>query len=251
MVTITLNGLQVQVEDRSTILHACRFYGIEIPTLCYYEGLTPYGGCRLCLVEIGEGEKSKLVSSCTYPVQEGLIVRTNTKRVIKARKIMIELLVSICPQSKTIQDLASKFNVRNIRFPTRHDDCVLCGRCVRMCKEQMQSGAIGFVERGYRKKIVTPFNSRSETCRLCGGCIYVCPACQLRCQGPDAATDLCSGCLSLEPTCIQTHDDYQCWMGTSGDCGTCEGRADQTKKSRKQSARRHTQQVNVPSEVRE
>lgn len=229
MINFILNGLEVQVQEGSTILEACKFYGIDIPTLCYYEGLTPYGGCRLCLVEIGKGDNSKLVSSCTYPVEEGLRVRTNTKRVVNARKMMIELLVSICPQSKTIQDLASKFHVTEVRFPVRHEDCVLCGRCVRMCKEQMQSGAIGFTARGNKKKIETPFNIKSEECRLCGGCIYVCPACQLRCQGPDAKTDLCSGCLSLEPTCIQTHDDYQCWMGTTGDCGTCEGRPDQKK----------------------
>jgi NADH dehydrogenase/NADH:ubiquinone oxidoreductase subunit G len=212
MINFILNGLEVQTQEGSTILDACRFYGIEIPTLCYYEGLAPYGGCRLCLVEIGTRENSRLVSSCTYPIEEGLIVRTNTKRVVSARKMMIELLVSICPQS------------------VRHEDCVLCGRCVRMCKEQMQGGAIGFTERGNKKRIETPFNIRSEECRLCGGCIYVCPACQLRCQGADAKTDLCSGCLSLEPTCIETHDDYQCWMGTTGDCGTCEGRPDQPKR---------------------
>ena len=229
MITFRLNGLEVQAQEGSTILDTCKFYGIDIPTLCYYEGLEPYGGCRLCLVEIGEGDKTKIVSSCTYRVEEGLNVRTNTRRVIHARKIMIELHLAMCPDSKTIQDLASKFNVRKIRFQVRHEDCVLCGRCVRMCKEQMQSGAIGFVERGYKKKIMTPFNQRSEACRLCGGCIYVCPACQLRCQGPDAKTDICSGCLSLEPTCIETHDDYQCWMGTTGDCGTCEGRPDQKK----------------------
>lgn len=229
MINFKLNGLEVQAQPGSTILDACKFYGIDIPTLCYYEGLEPYGGCRLCLVEIGEGSKTKIVSSCTYRIEEGLNVRTNTRRVIQARKIMIELHLAMCPDSKTIQDLASKFNVRQIRFQVKHEDCVLCGRCVRMCKEQMQSGAIGFVERGYKKKIMTPFNQRSETCRLCGGCIYVCPACQLRCQGPDAETDICSGCLSLEPTCIETHDDYQCWMGTTGDCGTCEGRPDQKK----------------------
>lgn len=221
-----LNGLEVEVEQGTTILEACKFYGIEVPTLCYYEGLSPYGGCRLCLVEIGEGENAKLVSSCTYPVEEGLVVRTNTKRVINTRKMMIELLLSISPQSKTIQDLASKFNVRKVRFSVRHDDCILCGLCVRMCKEQMQAGAITFVERGYKKKIATPFNIRSEVCRLCGGCIYICPACQLRCQGPDAPTDVCNACLTLEPTCIEQYDDYQCWMGTTGDCGTCIRKTD-------------------------
>ena len=229
MINFILNGLEVQAQEGSTILEACDFFGIEIPTMCYYEGLSPYGGCRLCLVEVGPRDNSKLVSSCTYPIEEGLIVRTNTKRVINARRMMIELLVSICPQSKTIQDLASKFNVTKVRFPVRNEDCVLCGRCVRMCKEQMQGNAIGFTARGNKKRIETPFNIKSEECRLCGGCIYVCPACQLRCQGPDAKTDLCSGCLSLEPSCIETHDDYQCWMGTTGDCGTCEGRPDQKK----------------------
>jgi bidirectional [NiFe] hydrogenase diaphorase subunit len=233
MISFALNGLDVQIDDGYTVLEACKFYGIEIPTLCYNEGLKPYGGCRLCLVEIGIGQSSRLVSSCTYPVEEGLSVRTNTKRVVSARKMMIELLVSICPQSKTVQDLASKYHVTKVRFPVRNDNCVLCGLCVRMCKEQMQSGAIGFTERGYKKKIATPFNIRSEQCRLCGGCIYICPACQMRCQGPDAPTDLCSGCLALEPSCIETHEDYQCWMGTTGDCGTCEGRPDQRKSDNK------------------
>jgi bidirectional [NiFe] hydrogenase diaphorase subunit len=230
MITFNLNGLEVQVSEGYTVLEACKFYGLEIPTLCYDDGLEPYGGCRLCLVEIGEGDSAKLVSSCTYPVQDGLIVRTNTKRVIKARKMMIEMLVAVCPSSKTVQDLASKFSVTKVRLPARHEDCILCGKCVRMCKEQMQAGAIGFVGRGFKKKITTPFDIKSDKCRLCGACIYICPACQLRCQGPDATTDLCSGCLSLEPTCIETHDDYQCWMGTTGDCGTCEGRPDQQKK---------------------
>jgi bidirectional [NiFe] hydrogenase diaphorase subunit len=231
MITFTLNRLEVQIPEGYTILEACKFYGIEIPTLCYNEGLSPYGGCRLCLVEIGTGTNTKLVSSCTYPVEEGLVVRTNTKRVISARKMMIELLLSICPSSKTIQDLASKFHVTKVRFPARHEDCVLCGLCVRMCKEQMQAGAIGFVERGYKKKIMTPFNIKSDVCRLCGGCIYICPACQLRCQGPDAPTDVCNACLSFEPTCITNHDDYQCWMATTGSCGICEGRPDQRKKT--------------------
>jgi len=221
MISFTLNRVEVQVLEGSTILEACKFFGLAVPTLCYLVGLEPYGGCRLCLVEIGEGPGAKLVTSCTYPVEEGLLVRTNTKRVVAARKIMIELLVSIAPSSKVVQDLASKYGVTKVRFPSRKEDCILCGLCVRMCKEQMQSGAIGFVERGYKRKVMTPFNIRSEVCRLCGGCIYVCPVCQLRCQGAEAPTALCNACLSLEPTCIEVHDDYQCWMGTTGDCGTC------------------------------
>jgi bidirectional [NiFe] hydrogenase diaphorase subunit len=221
MITFRMNGLDVSAEEGWTILEAAKFYGLEIPTLCYYEGLSPYGGCRLCVVEIGKGAKAKLVSSCTYPVEEGLIVRTDTKRVIAARKMMIELMISVAPGSKVLQDLASQFGVTQVRFEPRHEECILCGRCVRMCAEQMDARAIGFQQRGYKKKISTPFDIRSEVCRLCGACMYVCPVCQLRCQGPDAETTLCNGCLTMDPTCLDQYDELQCWMYDAGRCGTC------------------------------
>ncbi len=221
MVRLTINGLDLEVEEGWTVLEAARFLGLEIPTLCYDEGLSPYGGCRLCLVEIGEGEKAKLVSSCTYPVQEGLVVRTDTKNVIAARKMNIELMLSIAPYSKVIQDLASKFGVTWVRFKPRNDECVYCGLCVRMCREQMDGKAIGFVNRGIDMRIGTPFDKKSEECRLCGGCMYVCPACQLRCQGPDAETAVCNACLTMDPTCVDVYDELQCWMYDAGRCGTC------------------------------
>lgn len=221
MIPFVLNGLEVSAEEGWTILEAARFYGLEIPTLCWHEGLTPYGGCRLCLVEIGKAPASKLVSSCTYRVEEGLVVRTDTARVIQARRMMIELLVSIAPNSKQVQDLASKFNVTSVRFKVRNEECILCGLCVRMCAEQMDGKAIGFQNRGTKRKISTPFDIRSEECRLCGGCIYICPACQLRCQGPNAETALCNACLTMEPTCLEHYDELQCWMYDAGRCGTC------------------------------
>ncbi len=221
MIRLTINGLDVEIEEGWTVLEAARFLGLEIPTLCYNEGLSVYGGCRLCLVEIGEGKRSKLVSSCTYPVEEGLVVRTDTKRVITARKMNIELMLSIAPYSKTIQDLASKFGVTQVRFKIRNEECILCGLCVRMCKEQMDGNAIGFVNRGKDMRITTPFDKKSEECRLCGGCIYICPACQLRCQGPDAETAVCNACLTMEPTCLDVYDELQCWMYDAGRCGTC------------------------------
>ena len=85
----------------------------------------------------------------------------------------------------------------------------------------MDARAIGFQQRGYKKKISTPFDIKSEVCRLCGACMYVCPACQLRCQGPEAETGLCNGCLTLDPTCLDQYDDLQCWMYDAGRCGTC------------------------------
>ncbi len=221
MIPFVLNGLEVSAEEGWTILEAARFYGLEIPTLCWHEGLTPYGGCRLCLVEIGKAPASKLVSSCTYRVEPGLVVRTDTARVMQARRMMIELLVSIAPNSKKVQDLASKFNVTSVRFKVRNEECILCGLCVRMCAEQMDGKAIGFQNRGSKRKISTPFDIRSEECRLCGGCIYICPACQLRCQGPNAETALCNACLTMEPTCLEHYDELQCWMYDAGRCGTC------------------------------
>ncbi|MFB0564828.1 MAG: 2Fe-2S iron-sulfur cluster-binding protein [Candidatus Aminicenantaceae bacterium] len=233
MITIRLNGVDVQVEEWWTILEACKFYGLSIPTLCNKEGLSIYGGCRLCLVEIGEEPKTKLVSSCTYPVEEGLIVRTDTQKVIETRRMMIELMLSIAPYSKTIQDLASKFGVKQVRFRIRNEECILCGLCVRMCAEQMDGRAIGFQHRGHKRKISTPFDIRSEECRLCGGCIYICPVCQLRCQGPEADTAICNACLTMDPTCLDHYDELQCWMYDAGRCGTCVREKPEEKKSEK------------------
>ncbi|MEW6456566.1 MAG: 2Fe-2S iron-sulfur cluster-binding protein [Acidobacteriota bacterium] len=221
MPLIRIDGIDQEVDKGATILEAANFLGIEIPTLCYYEGLTPYGGCRLCLVEIQENNKSKLVSSCTYPAEDGLNIRTNSKRVIRARKMMIELLLSICSTSKTIQDLASKFGVTKVRFKIRNDDCTLCGLCVRICAEQMDAKAIGFVQRGYNRRITTPFDMKSEVCRRCGACMYICPACQMRCLGTELEEDVCGSCLTISPTCTDYYEDLMCFMGPTGDCGTC------------------------------
>src|SRR5512138_3767579 len=112
MINLTINGLPVAVEDGSTVLDAARFLGFPIPTLCHMEGLSPYGACRLCVVEVGEGPRAKLVSSCTYVAEEGQKVRTSSARVVSARKIALELLLASCPQSKEIHGVASAHRVR-------------------------------------------------------------------------------------------------------------------------------------------
>jgi len=93
---------------------------------------------------------------------------------------------------------------------------VLGRACVRMCAEQMNGRAIGFQNRGYQRKISTPFDIRSEECRLCGGCMYICPACQLRCQGPQAESPICNACLTMDPSCLDFYDELQCWMYDAG-----------------------------------
>jgi coenzyme F420 hydrogenase subunit beta len=209
---MTLNGVKVQVEEGWTILDAAKFYGANIPTLCHFEGLSPYGSCRLCVVEIGKGDRSKLVVSCIHPAKEGLNVRTHSKRVVKTRKMLVELLVAKCPTSKVIQDLAAELGVTKVRFKPKNEDCILCGLCVRMCEEQMDAKAIGFTSRGIKKKITTPFDAKSEKCRTCGACMWICPACQLRCHGPDPPTTLCSGCLNFSPSCLEIYEDAQCYL---------------------------------------
>ncbi len=221
MINLTINGLHVSVEEGSTLLEAAQFLGFPIPTLCHMEGLSPYGACRLCVVEIGNEPNTKLVSSCTYPAEEGLKVRTASERVLRARRMIIELLLSTCPQSKVIQDLASKFNVRRQRFHQEYEDCILCGLCVRMCEEQMMAHAIGFRGRGEKRSIGTPFDIKSDVCRLCGGCIYVCPACQLRCTYTEPEKAVCGGCANLAPPCVEkdNFNDMMCYMDP---CVACE-----------------------------
>jgi len=221
VINFKLNGLDVAVEEGTTLLEAAQFYGIPIPTLCHMEGLSPYGACRLCVVEVGTGDRAKLVSSCTFKAQEGLEVRTASNRVLRARRMLIELMLASVPQSKVVQDLAAAHGVRQQRFKQEYEDCLLCGLCVRMCKEQMQAGAIGFRGRGQTRSIGTPFDMKSEECRLCGGCIHVCPACQLRCTYSEPEKAVCGGCANLSPPCAEkeSFDDMLCYMKP---CVACE-----------------------------
>jgi bidirectional [NiFe] hydrogenase diaphorase subunit len=224
MTKIQIDGINFDAPENWTIMETAKFLGIDIPSLCYHEGLSPWGGCRLCIVEIGKAPNIKVVSSCTYPVQEGLIVRTATKKIVEARKVIIELLIAQNPNSKTLQDFASKWAVRRIRYKPKWENCIYCGLCVRMCKEQMMATAIGFVNRGNKVKITTPFDKTSERCRRCGGCIEMCPACNLRCDGPQKEDNrvLCNSCYNaLQPTCLEEYGSYTCWMGLNNQCGTC------------------------------
>lgn len=219
MINLSLNGLGIAVEKGTTLLEAAHFYGINIPTLCSMEGLSPYGACRLCLVEIGTPGRTKLVSSCTYPAREGLVVNTDTQRVVRTRKLLLELYLATCPSSKLLQDMASRYNVTAVRFRQKHEECILCGLCVRYCAEQMQGRAIGFINRGAERVIDSAFKKRSEECRLCGGCQYVCPACQVRCQGPGEKSALCNACLNLSPPCLDEFEQAMCYLDP---CAACE-----------------------------
>lgn len=208
-VHITIDGRWLEVEKGKTILQAGRDFGIHIPTMCYMEHLTAYGGCRLCVVEIGrDGGKPFIDTACTYEVSDGLIVQTQTPRIIRARKMLAELLVASAPNVKIAQDIAARMGILKVRFPVEDNRCVLCGLCIRMCYEQMDGEALGFSGRGTGRKVSMPFHRRPETCRLCRGCEYICPGMVVPCQGVKEPGKLCGKCVRIEeiPTC--------CPMGT-------------------------------------
>lgn len=193
MVKLTIDGIQVEAQEDMTILEAAMTANIRIPTLCYNKYLKPYGGCRICLVEIAHGNagmKSSIVSSCTYPVGDGLIVDTKSDKVMEGRRFIIELLLARCPDSEELRRIAHEFGVSAedpaslddigiylfTRAPKReHTNCILCGLCVRVCAEVVQRTALGMSSRGPEKKVGTPFNRISKTCIGCGSCAYLCP----------------------------------------------------------------------------
>jgi bidirectional [NiFe] hydrogenase diaphorase subunit len=207
MVELTIDGTKSKVPKGTTVLEAAATVGIFIPTLCHHPGLSAYGACRICIVEVVKGERSSLEASCTLPATDGHVILTGSKRVKKARKIVLELLLSSCPNSKTLQDMASNFGVNEVRFKIKDKNCILCGLCVRYCKEQMQSGGIGFVGRGTSRRVATAFGVTPEECRNCGGCEWICPVCERACTAGNLINGLCGGCQNLKtvetcPVCV-------------------------------------------------
>ena len=211
-ITAEIDGAQVGVSKGTTILEAAKVCGINIPTACYFEGLSPYGSCRICSVEVSTdgGKEFKVVASCTYEIHREIIVKTDTIRIRRIRKMLAELLVSSAPNVKLTQDIAARMGIARVRFKMEDNRCILCGRCVRMCEEQMGGKAIGFVGRGIDRKVSPPFAAESDTCLTCGACDSVCPGQIIPCQGIKTPGELCGKCLRPEdmPFC--------CPMGTFG-----------------------------------
>ena len=159
-------------------MEVARDNGIDIPTLCHNDALEPYGACRLCLVEIVKDGRSRLVTSCLYPAEEGLVVKTASPRVIANRKMLIELLLARCSENKVIQDLAREMGVEKTSFKPEYlerNDCILCALCVRACQEVVGVSAISLANRGVMKEVAPPFLDSASACIGCGSCVYICP----------------------------------------------------------------------------
>ncbi|HEN20509.1 MAG TPA: 2Fe-2S iron-sulfur cluster binding domain-containing protein, partial [Desulfobacteraceae bacterium] len=123
MIKFTIDGFEVEGEQGQNVLQVALENGFDIPHLCFHESLEPYGACRLCLVEISKGKKTSLTTSCNYPVLEGINVKTDTEKVIRARRMVVELMLARCPDVPVIRELAEKYSVGSPRFRLDNDDC--------------------------------------------------------------------------------------------------------------------------------
>ncbi len=174
-VTLTINDKEVKAEKGMTILEAARSAGISIPTLCYHKKLAPYGACRLCTVEIIEGQGSRLVVSCVHTVEDGLIVKTESEAVVKVRKGLLELMWARAPEAKAVGGYGRKYGIDKTKFEIEPNFCILCGLCVRYCAEVKKKNAIGFVDRGTERQVMFFPDIASEECPKCGECFKICP----------------------------------------------------------------------------
>lgn len=200
LIDIEVNGKKIRANRGDTILDTLYDNGIKVPTLCRVAELSSTGACRMCVVEI-EG-KSGLIPSCSYPIDEPIKIRTHSPRVVNARKMLVELLLSNHPDdclycirngNCELQDLAVELNVRErrisgekskansdhsspgiVRDPAK---CILCGRCVRYCDEILSISALDFIKRGNNTSVATTMNRdlNFSSCINCGQCIMVCP----------------------------------------------------------------------------
>src|SRR4030042_184937 len=175
MISITIDGQPVEGREGGNLLETALDAGIDIPHLCYHESVKPYGACRLCLVEVARGGKSRMTASCTYPVQKGIEVFTRTEKVLRIRKMIIELILARCPGEKPIQEMAERMGIEKVRFKKEDKDCILCGLCSRVCDEVVGAHAIQFASRGDRREMIPPFAGEAMNCIACGACVVVCP----------------------------------------------------------------------------
>jgi len=178
MVNLTVDGKNISAPKGTMLLEAIRGAGISIPTLCAHEAVSRSGACRLCVVEIKKGSRTRIVTSCLYAAEEGLIVDTKSERVLNVRRLVMELLLARCPESEVLQKMAKEMSVEaQPRFIADSDKgkCILCRSCVRVCEEVVGVSAIGLFSRGSQKTVGTPYNEKSDVCIGCGACVYVCP----------------------------------------------------------------------------
>ena len=203
MIHLTINDQPIEVAEGRTLLEACREHGIRVHTLCYHPALEPYAACRLCIVEVAHPPgAARLVAACAYPCEEGAIVKTDTEPVQRSRRLTAELLLAGAAHTPEMRALAEELGVSEVRFTLPEDNaCILCGLCVRACREIVGVSAISLIRRGTAKKVSPPFQIASAACIGCGTCVLVCPTGALR------LSDV-TGFRSVHPTRSIYERDY-------------------------------------------
>jgi bidirectional [NiFe] hydrogenase diaphorase subunit len=179
-IVLQIDGKEVKAREGMTVLEAARSAEIFIPTLCHHEKLNPYGGCRLCTVEVGTRGRSKLVASCLYPVEPDLVVMTRSEMVDKIRKLILEFLLAHAPDSVELKELAKTYGADNERFEKESMFCILCGLCVRYCAEIKKKNVIGFVDKGGKREICFIPELAAQECWNCKECYPLCPTSYLQ-----------------------------------------------------------------------
>ncbi|TFG36099.1 MAG: 2Fe-2S iron-sulfur cluster binding domain-containing protein [Candidatus Aminicenantes bacterium] len=180
MPTLKINGRKVTVEGDVYLLEACRAAGVEVPTLCNFDGLEPWGGCRLCVVDMSlakwDDDWFKMVTACNHPVEEGMTVVTNSERVLATRRVVLDLLLARCPETPLIQQLAREHGIEETSYELNPEptDCILCGLCARVC-DHIGVSAIASTDRGWGREIAPPFNEPPPDCIGCLARAEICP----------------------------------------------------------------------------
>jgi heterodisulfide reductase subunit A len=177
MITLTIDGHQIQAEEGQTILEVCRKNNIDIPTLCSHPVLEPYGACRLCTVEVVRRGWSSLQTACTHPAWDGLEVMTHSEPVMEARRVVLGLILSRTPKVPLIQELAAEYGIYEPPFPVENPEekCILCGLCVRVCNDMVKAHVLNFSSHGVDRVVGPPFLEKTRECIGCGACTIVCP----------------------------------------------------------------------------
>jgi bidirectional [NiFe] hydrogenase diaphorase subunit len=179
-IRLQIDGNEVEAAEGMTVLEAATSAGIFIPTLCHHEKLEPYGGCRICTVEVESRGRTNLVAACLYPVEKDLMVRTRSAKIDKIRKMILELLLAHAPESPKLLALAEEYHADKNRFERESSFCIHCGLCVRYCAEVKQKNAIGFVDRGARREICFDPQIALAECWKCKECFPLCPTSALQ-----------------------------------------------------------------------
>ncbi|MDD5475493.1 MAG: 2Fe-2S iron-sulfur cluster-binding protein [Syntrophales bacterium] len=176
MVTIQIDGRKIKAEEGSTILEKADELNIHIPTLCHHANLSPFGACRLCTVEVKANGKWELAASCTTTAEEGLEIRTASDAVKESRKLAASLLYRKYPGTEAVRKMAESLGVEVYEEDEDDHDCILCGLCVRTCREIVGVNALTFEDRGLNREVDEPsITFEPKACIGCGSCVVACP----------------------------------------------------------------------------